>query len=137
MLGHYCSHFKRYLTSLWGSNLWCGRGWAGGYIRKNGVNQEFSVSLSTDSTKCWGTIASILNDISPTYGVQTSGGGPILTTCPFLVTTLVVYYWYFLYSSRYYFSILGNFLGGGGGGGVRGCIFYVLKNLKVYLKIVI
>ena len=107
----------------------CGRG----ISVKNGVNQEFSVSLSTDSRRCWGTIAAILNDISPTYGVQTSGGGPILTTCPFLVTTLVVYYWYFLYSSRYYFSILGNFLGGGG---CQGTYFYVFKNLKVYLKIV-
>ena len=63
---------------------------AGGISVKNGVNQEFSVSLSTDIRRCWGTIAAILNDISPTYGVQTSG----VTTCPFLVTTLVAYYWY-------------------------------------------
>ena len=41
---------------------------------------------------------------------------------------------YFVYSSRYYFSILGNFLGGGG---CQGTYFYVFKNLKVYLKIVI
>ena len=46
---------------------------AEGISVKNGVNQEFSVSLSTDSRRCWGTIADILSDLSPTYGDQTSG----------------------------------------------------------------
>ena len=48
---------------------------AGGISVKNGVNQEFSVSLSMDRRRCLGIIAAILNDISPTYGVQTSGVG--------------------------------------------------------------